>query len=86
MSVSSVAPKLFWGNDLTLSEQQYFVLDAASQSTKLQDMLEIWWICPPRPPWLRLWHQWTMVVRFNISLPAQKIGESEMPLVFFKRH
>jgi len=35
-------PKIFGvGNILTLSEQQYLVWDAASQSTKCQDMLEI---------------------------------------------
>jgi len=27
---------------LTVGEQQYFVWDTASQSTKLQKMLEIW--------------------------------------------
>jgi len=40
---------------LTLSEQQYFVWDTSSQSTKLQDGLEIWgWPWPPCPSWLRL--------------------------------
>jgi len=37
------SPKFFVGPDLlTLSEQQYFVWDTVSLSTKLQDMLEIW--------------------------------------------
>jgi len=36
-------PKIFWGaNLLILSEQQYLVWDTASQSTKWQEMLEIW--------------------------------------------
>ena len=38
--------QIFW----LLSEQQYFVWDSASQSTKWQDMLEIWWEWPPWPP------------------------------------
>jgi len=43
----------FWMrlNSLTLSKQQYFVWDTASQSTKLQDMLEIWrGMAPVAPP------------------------------------
>jgi len=40
---------------LTLSEQQYFVWDNASQSTKRQGMLEVWGACGPIGcPWLRL--------------------------------
>jgi len=37
---------------LTLSDQQYFVWDTASQSTRRQKMLEIW---GHGFPWLRLW-------------------------------
>jgi len=40
---------------LTLSEQQYFVCDTASQSTKLEDILEIWGTMVPLAPWLCLW-------------------------------
>ena len=42
-SVSDAASPKFWegSNILTLSEQQYLVLDTASWSTKQQDMLEI---------------------------------------------
>jgi len=29
---------------LILGNQQYFVLDAASQSTKRLDILKIWWV------------------------------------------
>jgi len=35
----------FEPNILTFSEQQYFVWDNTSQSTKRQVMLEIWWPC-----------------------------------------
>jgi len=44
VAASGVAsPKFVWGaNLLTFSEQHYFVWDTASQSTKWQDMLEIW--------------------------------------------
>jgi len=35
---------------LTLNEQQHFVWDTASQSTKQQDMLEIWGTWPPWAP------------------------------------
>ena len=47
---SSVTSPKFRSNILTLSEQQYFVWDTASISTKRQDVLDIWgaWaICPP---------------------------------------
>jgi len=40
---------------LILGEQQYFVWDTASQSTKLLYVLNIWGVWPPRSPWLRLW-------------------------------
>ena len=38
---------------LILREQQYFVWDTASQSTKWLDMLKIW---GDMAPWLRLWY------------------------------
>ena len=38
------SPKLFWGKnfDFKKKEQQYFVSDTASQSTKSQETLELW--------------------------------------------
>ena len=47
-SSSLTSPK-FWErpNILTSSEQQYFVWDTASQSTKRQDVLEVARHCPP---------------------------------------
>jgi len=54
-SVTYSQPKVFGGpNTLTLSEQQYFVWDTASQSTKPQDMLDIWGPWAPWPHWLRV--------------------------------
>ena len=45
-------------NILTLSEQQHFVWNTDSRSTKWQDTLEIWWRpWPPFPPWRRLCNQ-----------------------------
>jgi len=41
-------------NLLTSSEQQYFVWDTASQSTKWQDMPKVWGAWPSWLPWLRL--------------------------------
>jgi len=35
---------------LTLGEQQYFVWDTASQSTKLLDVLKVWGAWPPGLP------------------------------------
>jgi len=37
-------------NILTLSEQQRFVWDTASQSTKRQNMIKIWGTWSPWPP------------------------------------
>jgi len=42
---------------LTSSEQRYFVWEAASQSTKCQEILESWGARPSWPPWLRLFGQ-----------------------------
>jgi len=39
-SVAQPAQKFLGANLLMLSEQQYFVLDTASQNAKLQEMLE----------------------------------------------
>jgi len=48
-SVSS--PKILEGsNILTLRKQQYFVWDTASQSTKRQDLLELWGAMALFPP------------------------------------
>jgi len=48
---NAVTPKIFGEpNTLTLSEQQHFVRDTPCQSTKWQDMLEIWWGMAPLAP------------------------------------
>jgi len=61
-------PQNFWGpNRLTISEQQHFVWDTASLSTKWQDMLEIQWGMAPLVPRIM------QVVRFHrIQVPHQK--------------
>ena len=49
--VGVASPKFCGGPKcLTLGEQQYFCLDAASQSTKWLDMLKIWGLWSPGPP------------------------------------
>jgi len=56
---SSVASPKFWEGSkiLTLSKQQYLIWVTASQSTKQQDMLEIYeGMSTMAPPWLPLWH------------------------------
>jgi len=45
--ISGVASRKLWG---AKSEQQYFVWETASQSTKLQGMLEIWGGMAPLAP------------------------------------
>ena len=51
---SKPAHKFVAGKSLTLSEQQYFVFDTASQSTNWQETLEIWGERLAWPPCLRL--------------------------------
>jgi len=53
-SSSEARPNVLGPSVLTLREQQCFVWDTTSQSTKRQDMLEIWWVVAPLPTWLRL--------------------------------
>jgi len=40
---------------LVLGEQEYFVWNATSQSTKWRNIIKIWGECHLGPPWLRLW-------------------------------
>jgi len=55
-SSSVTCPKFGGANTLTLSKQQYFVVDTACQSTKSQNMLEMFGGHGNLgPSWLHLW-------------------------------
>jgi len=55
-------------NTSNLSEQQYFVCDTASQSTKQQDMLEICGACPPlTSSRLRLYFLWLRMLSVSLN-------------------
>ena len=55
-SSTGTSPQFFWGDLLTLSEQQYYVWNTASRSTKQQEMQEILGVsmAPLYPPGVRL--------------------------------
>jgi len=79
LTISSVASPKYWEvpNVLTLSEQQHFVSDTASQSTKRQVMLEIWgeWTpCPAASPSLRLCDDFNS--RVSCSTISENAGRS----------
>jgi len=64
-SVAQPARNFVWGQKilgepkfLILGQQQYFLWDAASQSTKWLHIQKIWGAWFRWPPWLRLWSQY----------------------------
>jgi len=69
---SAGQPEKFLGRQifLTLSEQPYFVRDNASQSTKRQEMLEIW---EAMTPWLRLCPRATWCPRAQRWRPCRNV-------------
>jgi len=66
MLQSHSQPKKFGENHLTLTEQQYFVWDTSSQSTKWQDILEIQGAWLPWPP-LATRYLWYVILKLNIT-------------------
>jgi len=64
---SGVASPKFWGDLLTLNEQQYFIWDTASQRTKWQGMLQIW---APLAPMASSMFLLTASTPYDLTIPT----------------